>query len=221
MPNKKPSRRVRPYLELALSALPLLALTGCAAVMANLVRATATEQREFSVSAQPSVIIDTFNGSINVKVNPDNKVEAIVTKVGSGANQEAAEADLKNVSVDYTQEGETVRITVRRIGPKPSGSSGASLALEVPAKTILSLTTLNGEISTEGIQGDLVAHSSNGGLKVHEGKGKLDLKTSNGTIKIEAALATVSARPPMAMSALKARWPMVATRSPPAMAASS
>ena len=193
MLNKKLSRRLRPCLALAVSALPLLALTGCAAVMANLVRATATEQRAFSVSAQPSVIIDTFNGSITVKVNPENKVEAIVTKVGSGANQEAAEADLKNVDVDYTQEGETVRITARRVGPKTFGSSGASLDLKVPARTVLSLTTRNGEISTEGIQGDLVAQSSNGGLNVHGGKGKLDLKTSNGTIKVDAALATVSA----------------------------
>jgi len=193
MLNAKLSRWLRPSLVLAVSGLPLLALAGCAAVMANLVRATATEQRVFSVSAQPSVVIDTFNGSITVKVNPENKVEAIVTKVGSGANHEAAEADLKNVSVDYTQEGETVRITARRIGPKRFGSSGASLDLKVPARTALSLTTWNGEISSEGIQGDLTAQTSNGGLDVHGGKGKLDLKTSNGTIKVDAALAILNA----------------------------
>ena len=103
---------------LAMSLLPLLALSGCSALMANLVKATATEQRAFSVSGQPSVIIDTFNGSITVKRNPENKVEAVVTKIGSGANQEAAEADLKNVVVDYTQEGETVRITAKRDRPE-------------------------------------------------------------------------------------------------------
>jgi len=187
------SRWVRSSLVLAVSGLPLVALTGCAAIMADRAKATATEQRLFSVSAQPSVIIDTFNGSVTVKVNPENKVEAVVTKVGSGADQEAAEADLKNVSVDYTQEGETVRITARRIGPKQFGSSGASLDLKVPTRTVLSLTTRNGEISTEGIAGDLVAESSNGGLNVHGGKGKLDLKTSNGTIKVDAALANVNA----------------------------
>jgi DUF4097 and DUF4098 domain-containing protein YvlB len=193
MHHQKLSHGVRPCLVLAISSLPLLALTGCAAVMANLARATATEQREFSVSAQPSVVIDTFNGSVTVKVNPENKVEAIVTKVGSGANHEAALADLKNVGVDYTQDGETVRITARRVGPKSFGSSGASLDLKVPARTVLSLTTRNGEISTEGIQGDLVAQSSNGGLNVHGGKGKLELRTTNGTIKVDAAPATVIA----------------------------
>lgn len=193
MHEKKRSPGVRPCLAPAISVLSLLALSGCAAIMANRVRATTTEQREFSVSGQPSVVIDTFNGEINVKVNPENKVAAIVTKVGSGANQEAAEADLKNVSVDFTQEGETVRITARRIGPRTFGSSGASVDLKVPARAVLSLTTQNGGISTEGIQGDLVARSSNGGLEVRGGKGKLDLKTTNGAIKVDAVLATVSA----------------------------
>ena len=103
-----------------------------------------------------------------------------MTKVGSGANLEAAEADLKNVSVDYAQEGETVRITARRIGPKPFGSSGASIDLKVPAQTVLSLTTRNGEISTEGIQGDLVARSSNGGLRSTEGRGSSTSRPATG-----------------------------------------
>lgn len=121
--------------------------------MANLVKATATEQRSFTASAQPSVIVDTYNGPITVKVTSENKVEATVTKTGSGANKEAAEADLKNVSVDYSQEGETVRIVARRTGPKSFGSSGAAVDLKVPARAFLSLTTSNGEITSEGIQG--------------------------------------------------------------------
>ena len=45
----------------------------------------------FTVSAQPSVVIDTFNGSITVAASSDNQIETTVTKTGSGANQEAAE----------------------------------------------------------------------------------------------------------------------------------
>jgi len=96
-------------------------MAGCAAVMANLVKATATEQRSFTASSQPSVIVDTYNGPITVKVVLEDKVEATVTKTGSGANKEAAEADLKNVSVDYSQDGETIRIVARRTGPKSFG----------------------------------------------------------------------------------------------------
>src|SRR5262249_59245969 len=84
MPNPKLSRRLRRILALAVLALPLPALYGCSALRANMVRATATEERVFTVSAQPSVVIDTFNGSIIVGVISDNKIETAVTKTGSG-----------------------------------------------------------------------------------------------------------------------------------------
>jgi DUF4097 and DUF4098 domain-containing protein YvlB len=176
-----------------MSLLTLSALPGCAALLANQVKSTATERRSFAVSARPSVVVDTFNGPITVKVTTENKVDATVTKTGSGPNKEAAEADVKYVSVDYAQEGETVRIVAKRTAPKTFGSSGASVDLNVPVGTVLALTTRNGEISTEAIQGPVTAHSSNGNVEIHGGKGKLDLKTSNGAIEIDAVQATVDA----------------------------
>ncbi len=166
MSTTRPNRAGRARLALALSLLPLLAMAGCAALMANLVKATATEQRSFITSAQPSVIVDTYNGPITVKVISENKVEATVTKTGSGASKEAAEADLQNVAVEYNQDGETVRIVARRTGPKLYGSSGAAVELTVPARAVLSLTTSNGEISSEGIQGQITARSSNGKIDI-------------------------------------------------------
>jgi DUF4097 and DUF4098 domain-containing protein YvlB len=158
-----------------------------------MVRATATEQRVFTVSAQPSVVIDTFNGSITVAVISDNKIETIVTKTGSGARQEAAEADLKNVSVDYSQDGNTVRIVARRTGPKSFGSSGAAVQLKVPARAVLALTTSNGEITSEGTQGPITARTSNGKVDVRAARGELDLATSNGAIVIDATEAILAA----------------------------
>ena len=99
------SQRIRSCLALALAALPLLPMAGCAAVMGNLVKAEKAEQRSFSVSGQPSVIVDTFNGPITVKAASEGKVEAVVTKIGSGATMEAAQADLENVIVNYSQDG--------------------------------------------------------------------------------------------------------------------
>ena len=123
MPTSRGSRAGWPRLALALSLFPLLAMAGCAAIMANLVRATVTEQRSFNSSAQPSVIVETYNGPITVEVISENKVEATITKTSSGASKEAAEADLKNVNLEYSQDGETVRIVARRTGPKSFGSS--------------------------------------------------------------------------------------------------
>jgi hypothetical protein len=187
------SQRVRGGLALALAALPLLPMAGCAAVMANLVKAEKAEQRSFLVSGQPSVIVDTFNGPITVKAASDSKVEAVVTKIGSGATTEAAQADLENVIVTYSQDGDTIRIVAKRTGPRVFGSSGASIELKVPSNSLLSLTTSNGAISATGTSREITARSSNGEIDVIGAKGKLDLKTTNGAIKIEANEATVAA----------------------------
>ena len=168
-------------------------MSGCAAVMASLVKAERTESRSFAVAARPTVVVDTFNGEIKVERTSENKVDAVVTKIGSGANPQAAEKDLENVKVEYAQEGDTVRIVATRTGPKMFGSSGASVALKVPAESTLSLTTRNGEIHAEGIRGDIVARSSNGEIEVDGGRGKLDLQTSNGAIEVDADEATVAA----------------------------
>src|SRR5207249_3610059 len=149
-------------------------------------KAERAEQRSFSVSAQPSVIVDTFNGAVKVKATSESKVEAIVTKGGTGANKEAAEADLNNVNVEYSQDGDRIRIVAKRTGPRVFGSSGASVDLKVPANTLLSLATNNGAISTVGIASETTARSSNGEIDITGAKGKLDLKTTNGAIKIEA-----------------------------------
>jgi DUF4097 and DUF4098 domain-containing protein YvlB len=180
-------------LALVIFPIPLFALAGCAAVMGNQVKAEKKEQRAFTVSAQPSVIVETFNGEIHVQAITENKVEATVTKLGSGANKEAAEADLQNVNVSFTQEGETIRIVAKRTVPKTFGSSGASVDLKVPAGSALSLTTQNGEIGIAGTSREVMARSSNGNIDIQGGKGKLDLSTSNGTIEIDAAEAIVNA----------------------------
>lgn len=187
------SHRVRRGLALVLALLPLVALSGCAAVMASLVKAERDESRSFTVAGRPAVVVDTFNGEIKVERGSQDRVDAVVTKTGSGSNQQAAEKDLENVKVEFSQEGDTIRVVATRTGPMMFGSSGASVALRVPAEATLALTTRNGKIETEGIRGDLVARTSNGEIDVDGGMGELDLQTSNGAIEIDATEATVAA----------------------------
>jgi DUF4097 and DUF4098 domain-containing protein YvlB len=170
------------------------ALPGCSAILANAVRASRVEQRSFDVPAQSAVVVETFNGEIHVAAAAGNKVEAKITRIGSGADQQAAEADLENVQVAAGQDGKTVRIIARRTGSKLFGSSGANIDLKVPPDASLKLTTSNGEIVSAGVQGDIAARSSNGQLEAAGARGKVDLETTNGAIRVDAIGAVVSAQ---------------------------
>jgi DUF4097 and DUF4098 domain-containing protein YvlB len=151
--------------------------------------------QSFDTSASPRVVVETFNGHIEVAAGAEADVLAEVTKRGAGFSLAGAEDDLKNVEVTMTQEGDTVRIVARRTGgPQLMGNSGASIELTVPAGASLDLHTSNGHIGSNGVTGDISMDTSNGALEVDGGGGRIDLSTSNGRIDVEARDAVVDAR---------------------------
>ncbi len=187
---------IRGGARLALAALlgVLPMMSGCSVLLANAVKTQKVEQHAFAVQAQPEVIVETFNGDIVVDAAAGNEVLATVTRTGAGASQEAAEAHLNQVQVEFAQDGDTVRVIARRPKLKIGGSSGAKMELKVPPGSALRLNTSNGEIVTSGVQREVVARSSNGQIEVGGARGKLDLETSNGSIEVDATGAIVDAR---------------------------
>lgn len=169
-----------------------LALSGCDAV--NPFTAEETLSESYEVSASPRIIVETFNGEIDVTGSPDTQVNVYAVKRGSGATAADAEADLKNVEVSLTQEGDTIRVIARRTDNAFTlNNSGAEFRLDVPTGASLELRTSNGAITVEGVTGGVFADTSNGALDVSGGRGRLDLHTSNGAIRIEAEEASVNA----------------------------
>lgn len=177
-----------------LSLILLLGLTGCSMVNFGISKATEAVTDSFTTGSQPTIVVDTFNGRINVRAGADGQVAVTVTKTGSGNSQRAAEADLENVEVRMTQDGNTIRVTAERTDRNPISNSGAEVDLTVPVSAILDLKTSNGKITSTGIQGDLVLATSNGEINVMGGQGSHNLSTSNGAIQIEAQSAQVNAR---------------------------
>jgi hypothetical protein len=150
-------------------------------------RFTAEEEitRSFPTRGTPRVVVDTFNGAIDTVTGDDQAVEIKVTKRTSGSSQEDAEADLDNIEVALTQDGNTVHVTARSRDQQFMRSRGAAVDLHVPPGTILELRTSNGKVTSTGPMGDITAHSTNGAVRATGGKGKLDLNTNNGPIAVD------------------------------------
>ncbi|MGH2592907.1 MAG: DUF4097 family beta strand repeat-containing protein [Anaerolineae bacterium] len=188
MPTRN-SLMPKALLGIGLLLVATLALAGCDSVTTE-----ETVSQSLEASEAPRIVVETFNGQIEVSAGADGKVDAVVTKRGSGFSQSEAEADLKNVEVTMTREGDTVRIIARRTDNRlDAGNSGASFDLSVPAGAALELHTSNGEIVVIGVTGVVAADTSNGRVVVEDGAGRLDLHTSNGEIEIDADSAQVTA----------------------------
>ena len=168
--------------------------TGCNAIdMLPLVTVESTLSEDFKTTDTPTIVIDTFNGSIDVTRGSDDQVQVDVTKRASGRDHAAAEAALNSIQVSMIQDDNTLSITAERLDRAP-GNFGADVVIAVPADADLNLTTSNGRMISEQVTGPIEATSSNGKLEVYGGRGPLNLKTSNGGIEIEATDAVVDAR---------------------------
>ncbi len=171
---------------LLLVVIAVLASACTARININLFTAEEVVAQSLNTGGQPRIIVETFNGSIDVITGSGTTVDVKVTKRGGGNSQQEAEDDLKNVDVQIAQDGGAIRVTARRTDSRVDiGNSGASAKLTVPNGAVLDLRTSNGAITSSGPVGDVAAKTSNGAITVKSALGQLDLRTSNGQITVD------------------------------------
>lgn len=82
-----------------------------------------------------------------------------------------------------------------------SWASPVDLVIEVPAASSVELSTVNaGDLSVEGLSGELVLHNTNGDVSVRDVSGPVDATTVNGDVSVRFSAAMAEA--PMAFSTL-------------------
>jgi hypothetical protein len=172
-----------------------LTLSACGAYISlNPFTADATVTQSFTTGAQPRIVVEMFNGSVDVVADNASTVKVEVVKRGGGFSQQDAEDDLKNVEVTLTQDGDTIRVVARRTDQRVDiGNSGASAKLRVPESAILDLHSSNGQVTSSGPVGDVKAQTSNGPIDVRGARGQVDLVTSNGPVTIDGGSGTINA----------------------------
>ncbi len=175
-------------------ALVLLPAGGCNALdFVPLVTAERRLSEDFKTSDTPTIMIETFNGAIDVSRGENSQVQVDVIKRASGIDQATAEAALDRVKVSMIQKGNSLVIKAEALD-NPPGNFGASVVISVPAAAELKLDTSNGHVLCEQVAGNITAHSSNGKIEIIGGSGELGLSTSNGAIEMDATDAVVNAR---------------------------
>src|ERR1700732_1297605 len=133
------------WLGLGLAA--VLLLPGCWVVNFNPFTAEQEVSDTFKTKATPYIVVDTFNGAIDVTPGEKGIVEARVTKRAGGSTQEEAEQDLEHIEVTMKQEGDKIEIKVGKTDQSMWSNRGASVDLQVPEGTVLDVRTTNGKVN--------------------------------------------------------------------------
>ena len=180
--------------KLTLGLVFAVGLAGCNPLsLSNPFTAHATILKTLPVMEKPRILVDTFNGNIDVLTGAKHKVDVKVVKRAGGPTQEEADADLENIAVTIEADGDSIRIVARALNSKPLANRGAAVEVQVPEGSVLELRTSNGAIASAGAVGNLNAKTSNGGIEANASHGELTLETSNGPIHIEGGVGRIKA----------------------------
>jgi DUF4097 and DUF4098 domain-containing protein YvlB len=187
--------------------------TGCE-VNLNTEGLSARETKTFKVTGQPEVILDTFDGSIELHSWDRPEVEVEIEK------RAMEQALLDEIKIETQQRGDTV--TVKVIGPSRAEFRGvtvgvhisptARLRVAVPRNSNIQANSADGAIRAEAIEGKLVlttadgsvtgtrlggniqVRSGDGSIRLDNVTGSLDLETTDGSIGLEARPSVLKAR---------------------------
>jgi DUF4097 and DUF4098 domain-containing protein YvlB len=145
--------------------------------------ASADETKSFTVSTPAVLEVNNPFGDITVEGTDGNEIKVSVHKEAHGIDRKSAEENLKNLVINFTQEGNTVKIDV----PEPEGrvitTAYAMFTIEVPRETAVTLDTKNGNVEATNLAGNTVLHSSFGGVTI-DGlqNGSLTATSENGSV---------------------------------------
>jgi len=149
--------------------------------------ATATEEKNLTVSGPANLTVQNDSGDITVKTGADGQVAIKAEKSVLMGSDNAADEDaaLKNIKVIVEQNGNNIHISVQQppdvgllhIGP---GNGSVKFTITVPAETAVTLDSSNGDLSLSGTSGNANLKTDFGKLNITDVVGEITGKTSNG-----------------------------------------
>jgi DUF4097 and DUF4098 domain-containing protein YvlB len=123
--------------------------------------------------------VENFNGSIEITGWDQDAVDI------SGVKYAGSQELLTAMKIDIVQTGDSLHIRTVRPSER-RGNMGAKYVIKVPHKVELErVTSSNGGIRVNDIEGPVRLRSSNGGIHANALKGNLDVQTSNGGIEVQ------------------------------------
>jgi DUF4097 and DUF4098 domain-containing protein YvlB len=155
-------------------------------------RITARESNSFQVSGSPRVRVETFDGAVTVHAWDKNEVSYTAVK------RAWDEREMKGISIQAKGGGSEV--TLRSVfdksfahsyheheGRVTSYSSDASAEFDVyvPRNATLFVSSGDGRLRVEGVNGELELHTGDGTIDVTGSRGRLRAETGDGRIRVE------------------------------------
>jgi DUF4097 and DUF4098 domain-containing protein YvlB len=175
---------------------------------------SARETKTFAVKGLPNVVLDTFDGAIEIHSWDKPEVEVEIEK------RAMEQSLIDEIKVQTDQQGDVV--TIKVTGPRRTEFRGVTIGMHISPTARLRvvvprssniqatsgdgsiraesvegkilLTTHDGSVTATRIGGDIQIRSGDGSIRLDNATGKLDLETEDGSIGLEAQPSVLKAR---------------------------
>src|SRR5262249_19222329 len=170
-----------PAKAFALHAMLAAALIGsaCVDISADLGRYVEREEKHFTVSGTPNVVLKTFDGSIEIRTWDKPEVQVTIEKRGK------SKSATDSIEVVSEQQGNQVTVEARMPGSHGFSfhfgeSRSARLIVSMPPSGELSASSGDGSIEVDGVTGRLQLRSGDGSIRGRAVGGEVDVHTGDG-----------------------------------------
>jgi DUF4097 and DUF4098 domain-containing protein YvlB len=165
---------------------------------------TTRETRNFKLTGQPEVVLDTFDGAIEIHSWDRDEVEVEIEK------RAMEQSLIDEIKVHAEQKGNRVEVRVTgpahefhmTIGRNMSPSARLRVALPRASRVqasssdgsiriadvdgAITLRTADGSVAATRVSGDISIRTEDGTIRLERAAGKLDLETGDGSIVVDA-----------------------------------
>ena len=145
---------------------------------------SATETKSFPVTGSARVNVITYDGAIVVHGWDKSEVMYKADKRTSD-EQEANE-----IAVKGEQQGSNISV----IASSPAGHGTTNLEVFVPRNVSLNVSSGDGQLTLDGVAGDLTLRTGDGSVQVANAGGQLKVNTGDGPIKVSSFNGQLEAR---------------------------
>ena len=161
--------------------LALLSLfpAGCVDIVGADIQQVVREQKHFSTTGKPEVVLSTFDGSIEIRPWDKPDVQVIVEKRGRD------DAAISSIEVHAEQSGN--RVVVDVTAKAPAAFAQAIAESDVTAKSG------DGSIDVERITGKVDLRSGDGSIRARELSGEVNASTGDGSMTLEGKFGALRA----------------------------
>ncbi len=163
------------------------------------ISAEADENRSFNVESPAVLIVENPNGQTTI-IGGESQIAVQAHKTAWGPDKETAEQALSDFQVEMTQDGNTVRVTVKdsiQIGIGEFHPPSADLTIRVPAQTQVTVNSQSGSIDAQQVEEKVNLKTNFGDIHIENAKGEVTAQTQNGTLsahQIQAGEKTIDLR---------------------------